>query len=248
MSIADNSPRTDDRRGLKLSRLDALTDIALYLLIAAAFWFAEEGLRALGLYPYAGLADGALSLVLSLFVVMGINRKRGGSSADLGLKRPARWWTIPLWGFLVLLVNIILQITVVPLLAKLLGLPALDLSKYDALQGNLPLAIGAGLGAMFTGGFIEEVIYRGFIMGRLIPLFGGGKRAPLLAGLACGIPFGLIHFQWGLGGMFVTAVMGSALGLMFLATKRNLWPLIAAHATLDMILMIQVYFLGTNFG
>ena len=51
----------------------------------------------------------------------------------------------------------------------------------------------------------------------------------------------MIHFEWGIGGILVTTVMGSVLGLMFLMTKRNLWPLIAAHATLDAILMIQVY-------
>ena len=55
------------------------------------------------------------------------------------------------------------------------------------------------------------------------------------------MPFGLIHFKWGIGGMVSTAVMGATLGLMYLATRRNLWPLIAAHATLEFLLMWQVY-------
>ena len=95
---------------------------------------------------------------------------------------------------------------------------------------------------MVTGGFIEEFIYRGLMVDRLARIFGGGKRGLVWAGLSCGVPFGLIRFQWGVGGMIGTAVMGSAPGLMYLATRRNLWPLIAGHATLDAILMAQVYY------
>ena len=35
--------------------------------------------------------------------------------------------------------------------------------------------------------------------------------------------------------------MGAGLGLMDLATRRNPWPLVAAHAVLDLLLMRQVY-------
>ena len=67
--------------------------------------------------------------------------------------------------------------------------------------------------------------------------FSAAAGAAVLSGIA----FGLIHFEWGFGGIVSTAVMGATLGFMFLATRRNLWPLIAAHATLDFILMLQVY-------
>jgi membrane protease YdiL (CAAX protease family) len=93
---------------------------------------------------------------------------------------------------------------------------------------------------MLTGGFIEEFIYRGMMIDRLARIVRG-RRAYLVAALLNGVPFGLIHFEWGIGGILVTTVMGSVLGLLYLATKRNLWPLIVAHATLDAILMIQVY-------
>jgi membrane protease YdiL (CAAX protease family) len=96
-------------------------------------------------------------------------------------------------------------------------------------------------GAMITGGFIEEFLYRGLMMDRIARLLGGGSRSALSAALLCGIPFGLVHFQWGGGGMFVTAVMGSVLGLMYLATRRNLWPLVFGHALLDLVLLLQVY-------
>jgi membrane protease YdiL (CAAX protease family) len=59
--------------------------------------------------------------------------------------------------------------------------------------------------------------------------------------LLCGVPFGLVHFTWGIGGILVTTVMGSVMGLLYLATGRNLWPLVAGHATLDALLMTQAY-------
>lgn len=40
--------------------------------------------------------------------------------------------------------------------------------------------------------------------------------------------------------MLLTMVMGSVLGLMYLMAKRNLWPLIPAHATLDALLMTML--------
>ena len=76
---------------------------------------------------------------------------------------------------------------------------------------------------------------------RLARVFGGGRRGRVLGALGCGLPFGLIHYEWGLGGVLGTAVMGATLGLMYLATRRNLWPLVAAHASLDLILMLQAY-------
>ena len=41
--------------------------------------------------------------------------------------------------------------------------------------------------------------------------------------------------------MISTAALGAGLGLMYLVTGRRLWPLIAAHATLDLILLTQLY-------
>lgn len=223
-------------------RSAALIDIVIYLAFAFAFWGIEEALRAVDKFPYPGLADGVFTLVASFFVVAGLMRWRGQSWPDLGLKRPSRWWFIPLWGLVVIVVNIVAQLTIVPLVSVIFDVPPPDLTRYDVLRGNLPLALVAGIGTMVTGGFIEEFIYRGLMVDRLARVFGGGRRGLWLGALLCGVPFGLIHFKWGVGGMVGTAVMGSALGLMYLATKRNLWPLIAGHAVLDAILMAQVYY------
>lgn len=220
----------------------SLADIALYLACAGFFFGLEQALAALGLYPLPELFSGGMTLILSLFVVVGLMRWRGQGWCELGLRRPARWWTIPAWAIAVIVVNIAAQLLIVAPLAALLDLPSPDLSRYDAITGNFPLYLLASGGAMFTGGFIEELIYRGFMVDRLARLFGGSRRGLWMAALLCGLPFGLIHFEWGLGGMFFTFFMGSILGVIYLMTGRNLWPLITGHAILDLVLMTQVYF------
>ena len=219
----------------------AIFDIGVYLLVGGLLYLLEEWLRAAGLFPFPEAFSGVVALVGAFFFGLWLVRRRGQRLSDLGLRTPRRWWHVPVFGLVVMVVTILAQLTVVPLLAVALHLPQPDFSKYSSIVGNLPLLLITIPGTMITGGFMEEVIYRGFLFDRFMRILGPGRRNPLWAALLCGVPFGLIHFEWGIGGILTTGVMGSVLGLMFLMTKRNLWPLIAAHATLDAILMIQVY-------
>jgi membrane protease YdiL (CAAX protease family) len=223
------------------SRWTAAADILLTLAASGVLYGLEMGLQSAGLLPRSGMYTGAITLVGTLFFVGWLVRWRGQRLAVLGLRRPPTWWFVPAWGLAILVVNVAAQLTVVPALASLFRLPAPDVSQYDALRGNLALFVAASLGAMFTGGFIEEVLYRGLMVDRLARVFGGGRRGELLAAIGCGVPFGLIHYEWGVGGIFLTAVMGAIQGLMYLVTRRNLWPLVAAHAAMDLILMLQAY-------
>lgn len=45
-------------------------------------------------------------------------------------------------------------------------------------------------------------------------------------------------------GIGQTGFMGLALGVSYLIVGRNLWVLILAHAYMDTILMVQMYFAG----
>jgi len=223
------------------SRMAAAADILLTLAVAGLLYALELGLQSRGVLPESGMYTGAITLVGTFLFVCWLVRWRGQDLAALGLWQPPSWWFVPVWGLVVFVVTIVGQLTLVPALSALFDLPALDVSQYNVLRGNLGLFIAAALGSMVTGGFIEEVVYRGLMVDRLATIFGGGHRGFVLGALTCGVPFGLIHYEWGVGGILVTAVMGATLGLMYLATRRNLWPLVAAHATLDLLLMLQAY-------
>lgn len=128
------------------------------------------------------------------------------------------------------------------LMANILGRPEPpDTSGYAFLHGNLPLFL-VSLAAVLIGSSLgEEILYRGFLITRLIEIQRDSGSARWLAVTISGVVFGLAHFAWGPAGMVQTAFMGLALGVAFLLTKRALWVLVLAHAYGDIILMVQMY-------
>ena len=225
-----------------LTRAQAATDILLVVAAAFVAYTLEETLRGLDLFPFPPAFDGVLTLVAAFVAAVAVLRWRGHDWSRIGLRKPPNWWFIPVWAVVVLVVYAMSQNTLVPFLAGALQLDPPDFSRYDVIYQNLPMLLLIASGAMLTGGFIEEFLYRGLMIDRLSIIFGGGRIGLVAAALLNGLPFGLIHFEWGIGGIQMTTVMGSVLGLMFLATRRNLWPLIVAHATLDAVLMTLLYF------
>ncbi len=92
-----------------------------------------------------------------------------------------------------------------------------------------------------TASIPEEIIYRGFIIGRLEAIFASTTAAPVLAVAVQSILFGLIHFQWGVGGMLVTVIMGAIWGTGYLLCGRNLWIVIMAHSAGHVLFVAQLY-------
>ena len=224
-----------------LTRAQAAADILIVVAGAVIVYGIEEWLRARGLFPFPAAFDGAMTLVGGFVVAAAVLKWRDHDWGRVGLRKPPNWWFVPVWAIVVLVVYAMFQNTLVPYLASILQLAPPDFSRYDIVYQNLPMLLLFAGGAMLTGGFIEEFLYRGLMIDRLSIIFGGGRVGLLAAALLNGLPFGLIHFEWGLGGILMTTVMGSVLGLMFLATRRNLWPLIVAHATLDALLFTLLY-------
>ena len=84
------------------------------------------------------------------------------------------------------------------------------------------LSLAAGLG--------EEIAFRGFAVPALILLTGSGWGAVLISSMA----FGVLHGYQGWLGVARTGAMGFLLGASFLLSG-SLWPVILAHATLDLV-------------
>ena len=88
----------------------------------------------------------------------------------------------------------------------------------------------------------EEILYRGFLIDRLSVLLGRGGMRSVSVVLVQAIIFGSIHFQWGLGGVVMTTIMGIVWGSAFLLCGRNLWIVIIAHSGAHLLLVVQLYF------
>lgn len=118
-----------------------------------------------------------------------------------------------------------------------------DLSKYNYLQGNLPVLLISLAGVFLVSSFGEEIVYRGFLMTRIGELFEGKTRTALFSIiLVSSIVFGFAHFEWGATGIIQTGFMGAALSISFIWVGRTLWPLILAHCYMDTLLLVPLYF------
>jgi membrane protease YdiL (CAAX protease family) len=198
-----------------LSGLSALpvTNLALALLGLPLF--------VLGL----GVFDADLPQVVSIGVqwalagvVVGIAlRGEGRSLAELGFRRPA-WIDI---GY-------VLGTSVVILLVYTLTDPlvtALGLSVREASAAGASVGIGVALAQAVTTGVVEEILYRGYPIERLL----AATDSPLVAGTITWGVFTAAHaLNWPLGNLLQTALVAAVLTLVYLR-RRTLAPVVGAH-------------------
>ncbi len=222
-----------------------IVDIMIVIAVSGLAFFLEDFAITQGWVPFGTEIRGVFAVLASATAAVSIVLARGGTLADLGFRRPQRWASVPLQVVGTLLAFIVAQ-TLVPLLASaLISVPAPDLSRYDSISGNLTAAIAMAMILPLTASIPEEVIYRGFLMGRLSEVFGRGKGGAAATVFVQAIVFGSIHFQWGIGGMIMTFVMGIVWGSAYLLCGRNLWIVILAHSAGHILFVIQLYLATT---
>lgn len=180
-------------------------------------------------------------LMLSL-IWLGL-RFRGQGWKHLGLEVSGIRMKSILLSFVVFLAAVLGFALGSILMANITGIPeSADMSGYNYIEGNLPMLLLALFAVFTASSFGEEVIYRGFLINRISELGGNGKTWIWTAVVISSLVFGLVHFDWGPMGMVQTAFMGLALGTSYILLDRNLWILVFAHAYMDAILMVQMYF------
>ncbi len=221
------------------NRTGELADILIVALVSVLAFLGE--LAAAERLPWGAEARGVIAVLAGAAAAVAITLGRGGRLADLGFRRPQRWLTVPAWVLGILAVFVVAQNAVPLLVAPYFDLPAPDLSRYDAVRGNLAAALSLAVVLPLTAAIPEEVLYRGFLIGRFTQLFGNGRGAAVLAVLLQALVFGCVHFQWGYGGILVTAIMGAVWGFAFLLCGRNLWIVIIAHSMAHVALLTQLY-------
>ncbi|MBV6420652.1 MAG: hypothetical protein DAHOPDDO_01909 [Ignavibacteriaceae bacterium] len=204
--------------------------LAIFILLAIELgWITQFIILAVVLYAW-----------LSLWL-------RGKGWNDFGLKKPENWKkTISL----ALLVGIIFQglslYVIEPFLGKLTGdIP--DVSFFRPMVGNVPQLLFYFVLSWTFAAFIEEMIYRGYLMHRIADLFNRNNTGWIVGLVLSNLLFGFGHLYQGLSGMIITTITGFIFAWLYFVTNRNLWAAILAHGIYDTIGFLMI-FLGVYPG
>lgn len=203
------------------ARRSAAVDLAILIVFVAAL--NVIALRITGRYAGPITASCTVALIAVLL------RKRGMRWRDLGMRRPSRLRWLPLQVLGILVVWIAVGNGVAALVGQYL--PSPDTSeRFGNLAGNLPATLWWIAIGWLIGGFAEEIIFRGFLLNRLMALLPRGARGSVLAVLLQAFLFGSVHaYNRGLFGLLVIGTVGGVLGTFYFVFRRNLWPVILAH-------------------
>ncbi len=205
-----------DRRFSGAKPATSLIDIMIVFAVSGLAFYLEDLAIAQGWIPFGTEVRGAIAVLAGAFAAVGIVLARGGTLADLGFRRPERWAIVPFQVIGILVAFIAVQSLAPLLVSAVISMPEPDLSRYDSIAGNLSAAIAMALILPLTASIPEEVIYRGFLIGRLSDIFGRNIGGAFLTVFVQALIFGAIHFQWGIGGMIVTLMMGVVWGTAYL--------------------------------
>ncbi len=185
-----------------------------------------------------GFVFDAIGKMLLVGVAWGLIRFRGERLADIGLKRPASWMRTFMIG-----IGFAAIVFIAIYFSEKAGFRR-DLSKFKDVQGNLQLAVLGVFYASIGAGFYEEFMFRGFLMQGLAMLFGASRSAWIVACVVQGALFGAAHAYQNPLGIAITGTLGVLMGLLVLASGRNLWPVIIGHGLFDASRFVLFYFQG----
>jgi membrane protease YdiL (CAAX protease family) len=172
-------------------------------------------------------------------IVLWNKKVMGWSWGELGLGKPKTWWKPVLvaasfYGLVTLFIKF-----AAPPIVEMAGRPTSN--HLRELPGNLPMLITGLFIVWVTAAFLEELIFRAYLINVLDKLMGGTLASAEIAVVISAVLFGLVHSYQGLSGILLTGGMGFLAGVIFLFNGRRIWPLILIHGLIDTISFIHIY-------
>jgi CAAX protease family protein len=197
----------------------------------------EEGQQNLMLAAFFAVP---FAMFATLVVVDVLLRWRRLTLADIGLRAPESWQRTMVYGIALGVVCYALGVGIIFGLEQLGWTPAPN--KFSFVRENVIFYFfGMTAIAWFSGGFVEEVIFRGFFMNSLHALFGRGRWAAPLAILLQGLLFSGLHLPEDILGVLPIFAMGLIFGWAYYSFGQNLWLLVIGHAVYDNIGFTLLY-------
>lgn len=163
------------------------------------------------------------------------------SWSELGLGKPGKWWNTVLATLITFAAVVLFAKTVQPLIMEVFGSPQ-NTSYLHTIRGNLPKLISVLITVWVTAAFLEEVIFRAFIINTLEILLGKSALSTSMAVVISAVIFGGIHAYQGISGILITTCIGLIFGIVFIFNGRRIWPLILVHGIVDTIALVGIYY------
>jgi uncharacterized protein len=166
---------------------------------------------------------------------------RGPGWRGIGLKRPDHELRVLIIGIATGIGYQFFGLYVVePLIAVVSGrLP--DASMFRSVIGDERRLAFWLVMSWTLAAFMEEMVYRGWIMTRLAELGRFSTTGWTASVLASSALFGAAHLYQGVSGVIATGLTGLVFALVYLASGRNLWASILAHGFLDTAGFVLIY-------
>lgn len=216
------------------------------LLLGAALWLLAVGVAhvlpqvAFGLrlqgWPY-----GVVGLIQALLAPIAIAlslRLVGLRLRDVGLVT-AHWRSDALIGAAVAVAFAALQFLVI--IPNTGGAERSDVAMNAAQLGDSPWGVIGFVVLAWTGGFSEELFFRGHLVASLRGLLRETRSAPILILLLVSVVFALMHGYQGWSGMVDTGLYGGVVLTLLLLWRQRLTACIVAHAMWNTLAVAGIY-------
>jgi membrane protease YdiL (CAAX protease family) len=164
-----------------------------------------------------------VSAACTTFLVLYLITRSGEPWERFGVDRPGGW-DIPLGAGMLILSY------VVGLFYHAVGFFAEAPERFFPRPAGVA---GLAMGVLKFGaaGFMEELVFRSYLITRLETLFRSSWRALVVAALL----FAAVHGYQGPAGVWFTFLFGLAYGGVYLGARR-IWPLAIGHALTNLVL------------
>ncbi len=185
-----------------------------------------------------------LGYALSILVAYVVLKRRGTGWREIGLARPKSWLRTALLGLGTAFVTIVMILVVQNIALNLPGaeVAEADISRFNPLEGNLPLLLTSVFLAWTAVTFGEEMMYRAFLINQFGNLFQNVKLRWVLSLIFSSVFFGLVHFYQGPLGIVLTGLTGLVFGAIYMWSGRNLWVTIIAHGLMNTLTFVLIFF------
>ncbi|HTX91877.1 MAG TPA: CPBP family intramembrane glutamic endopeptidase [Anaerolineales bacterium] len=183
-----------------------------------------------------------IGILAAAFVVLIFIWYRKQGLNVIGFVQPKSWLATGLWGVgLGMALYLLSTLVIDPFIESSTGKPT-NLDFLDKIRGNWKqLLLGLLLAWVLTA-FLAESIFRGFLMSEIGNILTRTGVFAAIGLLISAIVYGAAHWHRGESGILGAAILGLLLGDIFIWSGYNLWMPILAHAVLETISLILVFF------